>query len=44
MWVAKTEELDQKGTSMRVLMRADALAVERHVLGMGEYKPYARSV
>lgn len=44
MWAAKVETPGKDGMSLRVLMRDEALAVERHVLGLGEYKPYARSV
>ena len=44
MWAAKVEAPGRAGTSLRTLMRDEALAVERHVLGLGEYKPYARSV
>lgn len=44
MWAAKVEAPGKDGTSLRTLMRAEALALERHVLGLGTYKPYARSV
>lgn len=42
MWTAKVEQGDI--LSMRMLMRNEALAIERHVLGMGEYKPFTRQV
>lgn len=44
MWTAKVEAPGKDGVSLRTLLRNEALAVERHVLGLGEYKPYARSV
>jgi hypothetical protein len=44
MWTTKVEQDNRDNTSMRTLMRDEALAIERHVLGMGEYKPFARLV
>lgn len=44
MWVAKVEAVDREGASLKGAMRAEALALERHVLGMGEYRPYIRRV
>jgi CRISPR-associated protein Cas1 len=44
MWNAKLEQGQRDALSIRTLMRNDALAIERHVLGMGGYKPFARQV
>jgi len=44
MWTAKIEAIGKDGMSMRVRMRNEALALERHVLGMGDYTPFARSI
>ena len=44
MWAAKVETPGKDGASLRTLMRGEALALERHVLGLGAYKPYVRSV
>src|ERR1700761_8391361 len=44
MWNAKVEQGQRDVPSMRTLMRNEALAIERHVLGMGEYKPFTRQV
>jgi CRISPR-associated protein Cas1 len=44
MWTAKVEAPRRDGVSLRTRMRDEALAVERHVLGMGEYVPFSRSV
>jgi CRISPR-associated protein Cas1 len=44
MWSTKVEQTGGDSASMRTLMRNEALAIERHVLGISEYKPFARSV
>lgn len=44
MWVTKVEAPGKDGVSLRTLMRGEALALERHVLGLRTYKPYTRSV
>lgn len=44
MWAAKVEAPGRNGVALRTLMRDEALALERHVLGMDAYKPYARLV
>lgn len=44
MWNAKIEQGQRDAPSLRTLMRNEALAIERHVLGMGEYKPFTRQV
>lgn len=43
-WVAKTDTAEKGGISMRDQIRADALALERHVLGIAPYKPWRRKV
>lgn len=42
-WVRKVEERGT-GDSFRDLIRAEALAVERHILGMAPYKPWKRKI
>lgn len=42
-WVRKVEERGAHG-SFRDIVRAEALAVERHVLGIAAYKPWRRKV
>ena len=44
MWAAKVELTGTEDRSVRQLMRSEALGVERHVLGMGDYKPFLRVV
>ena len=44
LWAAKTEALGKDGQSLATAMRAEALALERPVLGLSSYKPFARSV
>jgi len=44
LWAAKTEALGKDGRSLAAAMRAEALALERHVLGLAAYKPFARAV
>ena len=44
MWAAKVEAPGKDGSSFRTLMRGEALALERHVLGLGAYKPFVRAV
>ena len=43
MWVQKTEDRTS-GASFRELIRKEALAVERDILGIGEYRPWKRKV
>lgn len=42
-WVRKVEERGS-GESFRDIIRSEALAVERHVLGISTYKPWKRKV
>ena len=42
-WVRKVEDRGTSG-SFRDLVRAEALSVERHVLGIAPYKPWKRKV
>jgi CRISPR-associated protein Cas1 len=42
-WVRKVEDRGADGT-LRELIRAEALAVERHLLGIEAYKPWKRKV
>jgi CRISPR-associated protein Cas1 len=44
MWTAKVESTGTEDRSVRQLMRSEALGIERHVLGMGDYKPFLRVV
>jgi len=44
LWTAKLETAGRGGKSLRMLMRDEALALERHVLGISEYKPFVRNV
>ncbi len=44
LWATKTEAPGKDGRSLSTAMRAEALALERHVLGLAPYKPFARSV
>lgn len=44
LWVAKIETHKEGGESMRENILKEALAVERHVLGISEYKAYRRRV
>jgi CRISPR-associated protein Cas1 len=44
LWAGKVEALGKDGQSLQAAMRAEALALERHVLGLGQYKPFLRSV
>jgi CRISPR-associated protein Cas1 len=44
LWTTKLDMLGRGEKSLRMLMRDEALALERHVLGMAEYKPFVRSV
>lgn len=43
-WAAKTEAVGKDGRTLAMAIRAEALALERHLLGLGAYKPFARSV
>lgn len=43
-WTAKLETPGRNDKSLRMLMRDEALALERHVLGMAEYKPFVRRI
>lgn len=43
MWVQKTEDRSS-GPSFRELVRQEALAIERDVLGIDDYKPWRRKV
>jgi CRISPR-associated protein Cas1 len=44
LWTAKVEMAGRNGKSLRLLMREEALALERHLLGIAEYKPFVRIV
>jgi CRISPR-associated protein Cas1 len=44
MWSAKVETADNDERSMRQIMRNEALGIERHILGLGDYKPFRRVV
>jgi CRISPR-associated protein Cas1 len=44
LWAAKVESPGKDGRSLQAAMRAEALALEQHVLGLGTYKPFLRSV
>lgn len=44
MWATKIEGNADEEAAMRRLMRDEALGIERHVLGLGDYKPFARAV
>ncbi len=43
-WVAKIDASDGETAPLRAAIRGDALALERHVLGMAEFKAYAKTV
>ena len=43
-WAAKTEAPRREGLSLAAALRAEVLALERHVLGLGVYKSFARTV
>lgn len=44
MWVRKTEERVQGEHSFREILRQEALAVERDLLGIAEYRPWRRKI
>ncbi len=43
-WVAKLDAAQDDRPSMRALIRAEAFAVERHVLGIAPYRAYRRKI
>lgn len=43
-WTARTENDSEGPSGFRALMRAEALSIERHVLGIADYKPWRRRV
>jgi hypothetical protein len=44
LWVQKVEARSDSEASFRDLVRAEALAVERHVLGLAPYEPWTRRI
>ncbi len=44
LWVSKVEAEREGGISMRECIFKEALAIERHVLGIASYRPYKRQV
>jgi CRISPR-associated protein Cas1 len=44
LWSAKVEAPGRHGISAKTAMRDEALGIERHVLGLSEYRAYAREV
>lgn len=44
MWVRKTEERVQGGRSLREIVRQEALALERDLLGIAPYRPWRRKI
>ncbi|MCG5525951.1 CRISPR-associated endonuclease Cas1 [Ectothiorhodospira haloalkaliphila] len=44
LWVRKTEERVQGECSFREIVRQEALAIERDLLGIAEYRPWRRKI
>lgn len=44
LWVRKTEERVQNESSFREILRQEALAVERDLLGVDDYRPWRRKI
>ncbi|MCG5508759.1 CRISPR-associated endonuclease Cas1 [Ectothiorhodospira lacustris] len=44
LWVRKTEERVQGECSFREIVRQEALAIERDLLGLSEYRPWRRKI